>query len=236
MRLQQNHTDTWNKFDLTVCSVQMHKDALQNDEWTMNHTEIEKTNHKNSSINIVVSRQHGFYMINVVGIMSSLSILGYSVFVFGDEASKESELADRVNTCLTLILTAVAFKFAISDSMPKLGYLTLMDEFFLLNMANLFLVVLVNVAWAMVLPTLETDEDEPLFGTLNAKIGTGTLAFFVLMNINWIRKANQSGDISFDQPQYTVVDKVNWYQSLFANPIFLADAFVQKEEKEEKKE
>lgn len=73
------------------------------------------------------------------------------------------------------MLPAAVFKFAIGDSMPKLGYLTLMDEFFLLNMANLFFVVLVNVAWAMVLPTLEHHEDD---FTLNAKIGTGTFIFF----------------------------------------------------------
>ena len=47
----------------------------------------------------------------------------------------------QVNTILVLLLTIVAFKFAITDSLPKVGYNTLMDMFFLLNMSYMFFTV-----------------------------------------------------------------------------------------------
>ena len=48
------------------------------------------------------------------------------------------DLNDRINVILTLLLTAVAFKFVIADAIPKVGYSTLIDDFVLYNMAFLF--------------------------------------------------------------------------------------------------
>jgi hypothetical protein len=169
----------------------------------------------------MVCRMSSFYLVNVVGIMSGLSTMGFSVFVFGDEVSKETDLPDRVNTCLTLILTAVAFKFAISDAMPKLGYLTLMDQFFLLNIFNLFLVIAICVLWALIVPKLSTGKDDI---TLNAKLGCGTFALFAMMNIRWIYKAHKTHGSGHDVAPYVLRDKVNWYQNLYCIPTFLADA------------
>jgi hypothetical protein len=38
---------------------------------------------------------------------------------------------------LTLLLTAVAFKFVIADSLPKLGFNTFLDNFILINFFTL---------------------------------------------------------------------------------------------------
>ncbi len=221
LRLQQNYSHTWDKFDLTVCSVQMHRDALENAEWGISHCEVDKISHKDSHVEVMVARKSSFYIINVVVIMSGLSVMGYSVFVFGDEVSKETELPDRVNTCLTLILTAVAFKFAIGDSMPKLGYLTLMDQFFLLNIFNLFLVVAICVLWALIVPGLQTGEGDV---TLNAKLGSATFALFAALNISWTYKALRAHMRNRNVQTYVLRDKVTWYQSLYCIPTFLADA------------
>jgi len=51
-----------------------------------------------------------------------------SLMSYGFEPSKD-DYGDRCSLILTVILTSVAFKYMINDIMPKVAYLTIMDEF-----------------------------------------------------------------------------------------------------------
>ncbi len=57
-----------------------------------------------------------------------------------------NSLADRMSVNLTLLLTAVAFKFVVSQSLPHISYLTLLDKYVLTSFVMLFFVVVENVA------------------------------------------------------------------------------------------
>merc|ERR1712137_840918 len=56
----------------------------------------------------------------------------------------ERSAADRLGLSLTLVLTAVAFKFILTDDLPKISYLTGLDAFVLVNFFGIGLVVLEN--------------------------------------------------------------------------------------------
>merc|ERR1711865_663195 len=65
------------------------------------------------------------------------------------------KLADRASIVLTLFLTVVAFKFAISTEIPRLAYLSIMDRFILLVFAVFAFVMLQNT-YAAALSTVRT--------------------------------------------------------------------------------
>jgi hypothetical protein len=48
------------------------------------------------------------------------------VFTYG---LPPSDMDGRLGICLTLLLTAVAYKFTAAEGLPKLGYLTALDKF-----------------------------------------------------------------------------------------------------------
>ncbi|GMH70801.1 hypothetical protein TrLO_g10960 [Triparma laevis f. longispina] len=60
----------------------------------------------------------------------------------GSFAVPRDETADRSSVSLTILLTTVAFKLQIGDSLQQISYLTLIDEFILSSIAHVIFVVL----------------------------------------------------------------------------------------------
>jgi hypothetical protein len=85
-------------------------------------------------VSIHVQRRIGHYLYNVflmVGLITSLSAAVWAI--------ETKKIEDRLATDATLLLTIQAFKVAIADKLPKVNYLTLVDEYilacFLFNLA-----------------------------------------------------------------------------------------------------
>ena len=212
-RLQQNSSRTWDLFDMTVCVVQFKKAALIMSEWSLQKPRVKKTNHKSSEIVLRVCRESGFYSQNVIGVMCCLSILGFTVFALSPDS-----LADRINTILTIILTAVAFKFAISDSMPKVGYNTLMDRFFLFNMAELFFICVLCTLEDLVRDVVDPLLEGTVFNLNRIAFSTSFLSF-LMFNVYWICLARGSTEKAVKR--YKVSAQKNWYSSVYATPAFI---------------
>lgn len=83
---------------------------------------------------MIINRRHGYFTNNVLVMMGSMCTLCLGAF-----AIDRKEYADRCSVVLTLLLTAVAFKFVVSDSMPKIPYLTVLDTY--MNTAVGFLLI-----------------------------------------------------------------------------------------------
>ena len=85
-----------------------------------------------------------------------------------------------------------------------------------------------SVTWSLLVPQLQTTEDTLL--TVNAKFGASTFGLFLLLNLNWVRKAKMVSKKAKTQRKgvhidpFRLKDKVNWYQVLFATPLFMRDA------------
>ena len=76
-------------------------------------------------LEVVVIRQVGYYAKKVYLIIMIITAMNWSVYFI----DPMSDVADRVGISSTLALTAVAFQFVVSDSLPKVPYLTRMDKY-----------------------------------------------------------------------------------------------------------
>lgn len=91
-------------------------------------------------VDLQVERLSGFYVQYVAIMMLCLSGLGLLAFIMPLDA-----IVGRVNTLLTLILTAVAFKFVLASSLPKVQYTTRMDVYVGMVMGSLIITTVLAV-------------------------------------------------------------------------------------------
>merc|ERR1739842_277222 len=76
-----------------------------------------------------LQRRPEYYMWNVVFIMTLLVLLsGVSITLWG-----EDNASDRIETSLTLLLTAVAYKYIVNNFLPPTPYLTHLDIYVIIS-------------------------------------------------------------------------------------------------------
>lgn len=79
-------------------------------------------------LTVDAKRHKGYYLIHII--LPVIAIL--AVFLVGQRVCI-SEFEARIGLALTCLLSLIAYTFSFSDSLPKLGYLTLMDYFITAN-------------------------------------------------------------------------------------------------------
>ncbi len=123
--------------------------SLNLPEWKINdlQTQIKTTPEVRSEVpfykflmKIKLIRKPGFYLWKVIIPLIILVIISWSVFWMSEES-----LADRISFSLTGILTVVAYQFLISENLPNISYLTLMDAMLSLSFAAIALTVAENI-------------------------------------------------------------------------------------------
>jgi hypothetical protein len=93
---------------------------------------------------VKIQRKSGFYVSNVVIPMASFSLLSFLSFGILEDGTK-MDTSSRLSITLTLLLTAVAYKFVVSSSLPQISYPTLLDRYVWLCLGNILLVAVENV-------------------------------------------------------------------------------------------
>lgn len=99
---------------------------------------------------VLAARVPDFYLVNIVGIIFVIVLFAASVY-----AIPASDFAARVSVNLTLLLTAVAFKFVTNSWVPQVSYLTLLDKYTIVAILMLVIQVLENFV-----VSLNQDEDD----------------------------------------------------------------------------
>ena len=89
---------------------------------------------------IKLLRKSGFYLWKVIIPLIILVIISWSVFWMAEES-----LSERISFSLTGILTVVAYQFLISENLPNISYLTLMDAILYLSFIAIALTVIENI-------------------------------------------------------------------------------------------
>lgn len=82
-----------------------------------------------------IRRKFSFFITNVVVLLALISFLALGPFCV-----PQSEIGDRLSIIFTLLLTAVTFKFVVSQSLPKVSYQTLLDQYVLCCIVYIFAV------------------------------------------------------------------------------------------------
>ncbi|KAJ8036459.1 Neuronal acetylcholine receptor subunit alpha-9-II [Holothuria leucospilota] len=122
-----------------------------------------------------VQRKPAYYMWNVALVI--FLILGLSFTSFSVEADAP---ADRLSVTVTLLLTAVAFKFVVSSSLPTISYLTLLDKYVLWSLIFQCLMVVQN-AVAVIFQKRNISDifDYACMGVLGGFVLIGNIIFII---------------------------------------------------------
>jgi hypothetical protein len=89
---------------------------------------------------INVAREYGYYIFKLSIPLLLIVALSWTVFWMHDES-----LASRMRVSATAFLTIVAYQFAISNSLPKVAYLTTMDRLMIASFVLVALSALQNM-------------------------------------------------------------------------------------------
>jgi hypothetical protein len=89
-------------------------------------------------VSLSIVRHASYFMWNIELPMGLLTLMAGGTFFC------ERNVADRLGLSLTLVLTAVAFKFVIAADLPKICYLTKLDKYVLFNFFGIAVVVVEN--------------------------------------------------------------------------------------------
>ena len=76
-------------------------------------------------VTAVVKRQPRFYELNVIIMLCMLTTISFVTFFM----DARDDLSSNIEITLTLILTAVAFRFSISGKLPTVSYMTVLDKY-----------------------------------------------------------------------------------------------------------
>ena len=172
IELRLNDPKSWDKFDLLVIAVQFHKEALKLTEWRMLVPGVCRDSPAShvTILRLQAARLPHYYVVNVVGIMFGLTILGLLCYTMPID-----DVASRINALLTLILTSVAFKFVLAGALPKVPYNTLADWFVLLSMVTLASTAFLSLV-PLNLPMVFADADAQFTNYICAAVCGGLIA------------------------------------------------------------
>ncbi|VDM31098.1 unnamed protein product [Hydatigera taeniaeformis] len=146
-------------------------------EWKLHeHVEITKRvirqeysrsmkSHPCLSVTCRAARRPGYFYWNVFLIMFMISGLSFATFAVSPD---KAEL--RLRLSFTLILTSVTFKYVITQSLPRISYLTYMDKYVLMSLAILCVISI----WHAVIAILPINVMSPLddIALLNSSAAT----------------------------------------------------------------
>lgn len=122
------------KFDFRLHTVEFYRPCLQMAEWTMYPPESDRKGTAKTSVRLRATRKPRYYITNIVGMMCILNCM--CIAAFGIEVP---DIADRLSVTMTMMLTAVAFKFIVGDQLPKVSYNTYLDFYLLYTMFFMFM-------------------------------------------------------------------------------------------------
>lgn len=206
-----NHPLIWDAFDLTVVSVQFFKSALVQTEWQAFGPVVQRgiPAHRDSKVFLKYSRLSMFYIQNIVLAMFAISILALPAFWMDI-----SDIGSRMSTCLTLVLTVVAFKFITASSLPKVPYNTVIDYY--INSSSASLII---VTYASVLPSIFLGDDGG--ETINRVLAWMSFALICFIFLAWFIYAYRvSHHWKLTQKVKTIGE--DWYHFRFSTtPDFL---------------
>lgn len=95
-------------------------------------------------IRIYLARRFQFYIYKIAMVLYMITMLSWFVFAFDvDTGVVDTEaLVNRLRYAASLLLASVSFLYISADSIPKLAYLTTLDQMILYGFLNLFFVML----------------------------------------------------------------------------------------------
>jgi Neurotransmitter-gated ion-channel ligand binding domain/Neurotransmitter-gated ion-channel transmembrane region len=100
----------------------------------------EQQHYSRITIGINVKRNYGFYLLKVMMPLLLITIASWSVFWIDPR-----EFSTQIGIAFTNLLTIVALLLVINDTLPRVGYLTMMDGFTMICFLTILVAILVLI-------------------------------------------------------------------------------------------
>jgi hypothetical protein len=146
-----------------------------------------------------LSRKPEYYIYNVCLPIAFLS--GLSLTSFGIESDgSHLQTSDRLSVTLTLLLTIVAYKFVIANSLPQVSYQTVIDHYVWCALMFMIVVILENIIYPIVLFKYDerhtlADKESYILVVLAGVFVAGNVAWFLKVFRLVHEKSRQSQEI-----------------------------------------
>lgn len=95
---------------------------------------------------VPLARKYGYFMNNIIVPVGAITLIAPLSAATEPEGMRMGT-GDRMAYSVTLLLTAVAYKFAIASSLPQVSYLTLVDSYTLVCFAFMWVNLLESALW-----------------------------------------------------------------------------------------
>ncbi|OQR93565.1 hypothetical protein ACHHYP_02430 [Achlya hypogyna] len=137
---------------------------------------------------IVLQRKPGYYVTNIIVPMGVLTYLGYISFAV-DSPGVRLGTGDRLSISLTLLLTAVAYKFVVAGAIPQIPYMTTLDRYTTFSFVYLCAIALENAIFPAACAGDGCFESEnTLLAILLAAFTVGNVSFAFTVHVNLRRR------------------------------------------------
>ena len=180
----------FNDHDPSYISVSHFPDK---EEWELGNSVISNTestsednfialSYSSCHFSVQILRKFSYFLYNIALLMFIITILCFVSF-----SIESSAVGDKLSVCLTLLLTAVAFKFVVSGSLPPVSYLTILDKYVLSCILFIFLITIVNSVAGLI--SNKTDLKSFLWYSFYAAVGLFVImhAIFGVMSVVAVR-------------------------------------------------
>lgn len=130
-------------------------------------------------LKLKVFRKHDFYMSNVIFMVGGIASLTFFAFLF-----RADHWEQRSTYSATLLLTSVAFKFVVSNSLPKVSFFTVLDVYLFAS----FCIMVVIIIESAVMKVLYVYQNMPLdtLASVDFICALSLLSSWVLMNVAFL--------------------------------------------------
>jgi len=95
---------------------------------------------------VILQRQGGYYITNIILPISLITYLGFLSFAIMADGTR-MDTNDRLVTSLTMVLTAVTYKFVVAGEIPQISYLTLLDRYVSFSFISVCLISVENALY-----------------------------------------------------------------------------------------
>lgn len=132
------------------------------------------------AMKVLFQRKPTYYITNIALPMMVLTYLGFLSFAVDFEGQR-MEPADRLGITLTLLLTAVAYKFVVASAIPQVSYLTWLDQYISFCFAYLCVIIGENALF----PFLESRPGWTIRAVHELYVFYALVGLFSLVNVVW---------------------------------------------------
>jgi hypothetical protein len=129
---------------------------------------------------VLFVRKPMYYVTNIALPMMVLTYLAFLSFAVGLDGQR-LDTPDRLSITLTLLLTAVAYKFVVASAIPQVSYLTWLDQYISFCFGYLCVIIAENA----IFPFLETRPGWSLRGDHELYVFILLAGLFTLVNVLW---------------------------------------------------